>query len=204
MFTGLNTSAQSKPNRFREILMHIPIELFTEITKTGMDSLLAYGYYDIPGGNENDSSKYVLEIISDSCMTMVWYFTTGQRGFNRYELSTYTLKNGNKMVAFCSYGGGVEVFQKETLFYQFNGNSLVALTDIHLPARVDPTKYMKKSTPQDILTKLYNYIYCYYSIDCESQSIIYNVSSALAGFEWIESTSLVFHWNGKEFVKPYE
>lgn len=192
--------AQS-PAQLHEILKLIPVSEFYLLNSSGLDSLISNEKYHVPGGDSLEAIQYEFQSSSNRCAALVMSFTTGQRAFIRHELITFPHLDGSILVFMSSYGGTAEIQQSALNFYKFIDHKLIPIKNEFTPIIQPPHKFMKASTPDSILKSISNHVFSYYSTDCQSNSIVFETSSAYFDFNWIEHDEIFYNWNGSEFIE---
>ena len=190
-----------------EIFKMLPASCSPEINQKQRALLLKRGEYTIPGGSSQETVKYVLDSISKNYMQYEYIFTTGQRGFNSYEVKRFKKTNGEDFILFSNYGGmRASFFQNELKVFYLRNNKLIEDTQQKLlPQTLDIGEFLKRETPDSIRTEIEEGVSTSYSLGGKGlNQIEFSIfpEMPLDNYEpWIVGYTFIFTWTGKMFTK---
>jgi hypothetical protein len=200
IFLFSNSFSQNLNTNFESIIRLIPIESFPEVTESGLDSLLKFHYYEVPGGDENESTAYEFQVMSEKCAALVWYFTTGQRGYKRIEISAVDYGLDSQLVILCMYSGAALISQSDIEFFTFQNDQLQRSKKSFLPSKNELDSLLDLRNSQS-MKELDDELEGFYSISCEPFHIEYSIDSYGSSINSSELMPIIFRWNGEVFLQ---
>ncbi|MEO7306275.1 MAG: hypothetical protein ABIR78_05150 [Ferruginibacter sp.] len=189
------------------ILRQLPSECIPELDNMGKRLLLQKSTYTIPGGDSIETVKFTLDSLSANYLQCQSNFTTGQSGFNSYELRRFKTSQGSDMIIFSTYGGTrASFFQNDLrIFYLQNKNLIEDKKQNLLQRSVRIDDFLKKQTPDSIKILLEQAMSTSYFLTTERKnSIEFTLypEYPVADYEkWIICYSYTYTWTGKKFIR---
>jgi hypothetical protein len=184
----------------------LPKECIPDLNIKQKTILLKKAFYELPGGDSEETIQYTLDTpVQKNYISFGFSFTTGQNGFNTFEVKRFKKKNGDGLIIFSRFGGTISMYSQDTLkvFSYING-ALVENKKQHLlPQSISINNFLKKETPDSIRKLFENSSNTYYSLDPEKPDRIeFNLSFQFISEDlekWLLGDSFIFIWNGSFF-----
>ena len=183
----------------------LPATCTPELNSTQKDTLLQTKEYIIPGGDTIETAKYEIEIDeAQEYLRYDYYFTTGQKGFNTYEVRKFKKKDGSLIIVFSNYGGMTKAFdQTEIYAFRYQNDKLIKIDEQLFPQRIDANIFLKPNTPDSIREKVHIYSSCSYDLSPElKDSIAYRLFFEIINDEnekYLLGDTVFFTWTGESF-----
>ena len=194
----------------KNIFLQLPGACTPELNKEERKLLLQNAAYIIPGGDSIETARYTIDSISNDYLHAEYDFTTGQRGFNSYELKRFKTTKGPDMILFSTFGGTrASFFQNELRVFYLQNKKLVE--DSHqklLPQSVPVNDFIKKQTPDSVKKIIEQAMSTAYVFDTEKKnSIVFTLYTQyqVDKFEkWILGYTFLFTWTGEKFTRKLQ
>lgn len=183
----------------------LPLNCTPELNSKQKDALLKNKEYIIPGGDTSETVKYELEIDeAKQYLRYHYYFTTGQKGFNTYEVRKFKKKDGSSLIIFSTYGGLTKAFdQTEIYAFKYQGKALAKLNNQVLSTKIDANIFLRANTPDSIRKKVQLYSSCSYDLSpALKNSIAYRIFFEILDDEnqkYLLGDTVLFTWTGESF-----
>jgi hypothetical protein len=190
----------------------LPKECTPELNLQQKRILLKDKDYIIPGGDSLETTKYTLEIDeANQYLRYEFYFTTGQKGFNDYEVRKFRKSNGSVLIVFSASGGVTRSFdQTEIYAFEYRNKRLIKLNKKILPQSVDANIFFKKDAPDSIKQKAILYSSRSYDLSPDlKNNISYRIFFEILNEEiekYLLGDIILFTWTGNLFKRkkgPY-
>jgi hypothetical protein len=191
----------------KSIFRQLPIECTPDLNNKEKEILLQKHSYTIPGGDSIETVNYTIDDMSKDYMQYEYSFTTGQNGFNIYELKVFKSLNGSDIIIFSTYGGTrASFFQNDLkIFYLKNGHLVEDKKQRLLPQSISIDHFLKKKTPDSIKKIIEQAMSTSYFLTSErKKSIEFTIypEYPLKEYEkWILGYSFIFTWTGNKFIR---
>ena len=189
------------------IFKMLPHDCTTDLNAKQKNILLRNKEYTLPGGDADETIQYELQLNeAANYLRYNFYYTTGQSGFNSFEIKKFIRNDGTLLVVFSRYGGTKHnASQFELRCFNFRENKLVEFKQQLLPADIDIKEFLKPGTPDSIKTKLAGYISSSYELNSEKKDTIefriYFESPVDDYQSYISGEAILFTWTGKLFKR---
>ena len=200
------SSCLSYEQSMESIFNLLPRESTPELNSEQKKILLKNKEYIIPNGDSLETVKYSLEIDeTNQYLRYEYYFTTGQKGFNTYEIRKFKKKDGSSLIVFSSYGGAIKAFdQTELVTFEYKNKRLSKTKNNPLPGKINIDRFLKANTPDSIRKEVEIYSNRSFDLSPELKNEIgYRVSFEIINDEiekYLLGDVILFPWTGKGFV----
>ena len=148
---------------------------------------------------ENDTTKNFLRVE----MT----FESGQTGFESFELRSFEMPNGGKIVIYSNIGGAPNNYaQNKLIFFECKNGKLYYSKTNYLPKEIGLKDFIKPATPKSLKKKYEEYSCSTYDLGYQQRNITYDLNDNYLynnGFNsnYIIGNSIEFIWNGYGFER---
>jgi len=198
----------------KRLFLKLPNECTPEINEKEKQILLQKGEYVIPGGDSIETVEYNVEETTKDFLRVEQSFTTGQRAFLAIELRIFKKSNGDTILIYSRYGGVPAFFNQQALLtFNIKNGKLIDNKENLLPDTVDLMNFIKKGTPDSIITQIRQAActsYCLdtsYCLNTKSSKIV-EYELLFGGGEdevdkWLTTNTVEFTWNGISFSKEF-
>ncbi len=178
----------------------LPPDLVYGLGESALDSLIQFGQYIDPEGDEFETVVYSYASEDNRIVNSTFSFETGQRGFNKIQIKTFKHTNGDLVIIYSRYGGTPASFEPHELKrYNYRGGKLEETELGELPESINFDDFYKEETPDADRYEL-NVGYEFLTEDENTLSFI--SSSALIEFgEPNYFSKLTYRWDGQKFVR---
>jgi hypothetical protein len=186
----------------RAIFKELPLDCTPQLSKSGRDSLLRYGTYQLPDGDSIESVRYVLDTTGDAGYFNYKYsYTTGQNGFLFFEVLNLPRSDGGSLVLFSRIGGVPKVFhQQEVRWFNLLNGELVENKKRLLPPSINLRHFLSSSTPDSIWAHIENFASYSYDFRIEVPNTIkFTVLFDDVVTPFIVRNTVYFKWDGRKF-----
>lgn len=170
----IGTYSLSIGQSMTSIFRLLPVECTPELNSKQKEILLKQKEYTFPDGDSTDTEKYTLEIDeTKQYLRYEFYFTTGQQGFNSYEIRKFKKQDGSSLIIFSNYGGLKRAFDQNDIYaFIYKNKKLIKLHKQLLPAKMDVNVFLRTNTPDSIRQKAKSYSNCSYDLSPELKNTI--------------------------------
>jgi hypothetical protein len=204
----INVIAQTMTSIFKLL----PAECTPNLNNEQKKTLLKNGSYTMPGGDSTDTQQYTIDTIqSADYLSYVYDHTTGQRGFNVFELKRFNLEAGGYLIVFSRFGGAPVTFSQQDLkIFTFKNNVLIENKKQRLlPRGIKLDEFLAKQTPVDSRKTLnQNYCDAFELKPGKADELEYQISFPMYELKedekWVIAEAVVFKWNGHSFDKIFK
>jgi hypothetical protein len=186
------------------LFLRIPMDKSENISIENRDTLL--GYHDCTLIADTDITEVLhLDTLTKTYMVYEDSYTTGQAAQSVTEIRRFPKKNGGYILLFSRFGGTHGMDDQETFkIYDVNGRKITESKDSLLPPDLSIRSFVKKGTPDSILTIIDANFGAYYDIPMKGDTIRFSAEFSTNDNtydQYFTDTQYEFVWDGERFKK---
>ncbi|WP_421753746.1 hypothetical protein [Croceimicrobium sp.] len=187
-----------KSQSIQELFKALGTEYFWGFDSIAKDSLLQWGYYNLPASDSLESVSLEYYSAADY-IQIIHFYPNGPSGFSTIQLRKFSTDEGQCLLVYSRHSGSRWLyFQDSLVVFDNTEEGLIPSSGYGLLSRMDYSKHLKASCPDSIQDFSQNY-----NLNPESENAIaYGIFAARIDFqEWIAREEILFYWNGKTFIE---
>lgn len=200
---SLNAFSQSMVSIFRML----PVNCTPDLNLKAKNILLKSGTYILPGGDSVETVQYEIDTThTDDYIYFGSSFTTGQNGFDVFQIRKFKRANGKSFIIFSQYAGvKIEFSQRQLRVFNIENNRLIESKEPLLPKNIEIVDFLEKDIPDSIRQSIMSNASTSYNLDRNSKNAIGFRIFFYGGNDeyekYLKGNVILFTWNGSSFIK---
>lgn len=197
----------SKGQSISDIFLLLPDNIVDNLTVKERAKIVANKSFYPTNNTEEEKVVYTLEEnnTTKNFLRVEMAFESGQAGYEIFELRSFKMKSGGKVVIYSNIGGAHDDFtQNKLIFFECENGKLRVSKTNYLPKEIGLKDFIKPTTPNLLKKKYKEYSCDAYNLGYEQKNITYDLNDNNLynnGFssKYIIGNSIEFIWNGYRF-----
>ena len=198
-----------KGQSISDLFLQLPDTIVDNLTAKERAKIITNKSCHLSGNSKEEKVVYTLEE-NDSAkdfLRIEMTFESGQDGYETFELRSFDMQSGGKLVIYSNIGGAHDDYnQNKLIVFEYKNGKLQPSKTSYLPKEIGIKDFIKPNTPTLLINKYKQNSCNAYNLRSEGDDITYslndnNLYDNEFNSSYIRGNSIKFIWNGKKFER---